>query len=204
MEQKVLYNSSDWLRSLKMKKNLKSMLGLNTVKAFIIVLLSLAIIGVVTLVVLASIANIQTVGMRTVPVANVSTGYVMNSTTPYVVDTTSNCLLTVSGINNGTGGDMVLGGNYSVSGCTVTALATAGDGYNNTVWFITGTFSDTAPLDTINENVSAGITSFFTNSTTYFALLGVVVIILIISLVVVVVNRFGGETMGSREVNPSL
>ena len=35
----------------------KSILGLNTVKAFIIVLLSLAIIGIVTLVVLGSIQN---------------------------------------------------------------------------------------------------------------------------------------------------
>ena len=41
------------LRSLKQK----SILGLNTVKAFIIVLLSLAIIGVVTLVVLGAISN---------------------------------------------------------------------------------------------------------------------------------------------------
>jgi len=42
----------------------KSILGLNTVKAFIIVLLSLSIIGVVTLVVLGAIqsANISTAG----------------------------------------------------------------------------------------------------------------------------------------------
>ena len=96
----------------------KGILGLNTVKAFIVVLLSLAIIAVVTLIVLGAISN-----------ANISPAG--------------------SAAANGTTG--------------------------------------------IINNVSAGIISFFTNASTYFALLGVVVIILIISLVVVVVNRFGGE-----------
>ena len=104
-----------------LKKRMKGILGLNTVKAFIVVLLSLAIIGIVTLIVLSAMQN-----------ANITTSNV------------------VSGQINATVG-----------------------------------------------NVSSGITSFFSNSGTFFALLGVVVIILIISLVVVVVNRFGGaETQG--------
>ena len=110
------------LRSL----NRKSILGLNTVKAFIVVLLSLAIIGIVTLVVLSAIQN-----------ANIVT-----------------------------------------SGSTVDNQTKA-----------------------ITNNVSGGISTFFGNAGTFFALLGVVVIILIISLVVVVVNRFGGSTM---EQSPSL
>src|SRR3990167_9687874 len=59
----------------------KSILGLNTVKAFIIVLLSLAIIGIVTLVVLGAIqnANINPAGSTNANatatiVGNVSTG----------------------------------------------------------------------------------------------------------------------------------
>jgi uncharacterized membrane protein YjgN (DUF898 family) len=100
-------------------KRMKGILGLNTVKAFIVVLLSLAIIAVVTLIVLGAILN-----------ANISPSG--------------------SAAANGT--------------------------------------------ETIISNVSTGITNFFGNSLTYFALLGVVVIILIISLVVVVVNRFGGST----------
>ena len=105
----------------------KSILGLNTVKAFIVVMLSLAIIAVVTLIVLGAILN-----------ANISPA---NS--------------------------------LAANGTTA-----------------------------IIANVSNGISSFFGNSSTYFALLGVVVIILIISLVVVVVNRFGGG-VGS-ETRPSL
>jgi hypothetical protein len=103
---------------LKSLTNKKAILGLNTVKAFIIVLLSLAIIGIVTLVILSAIQN--------------------------------------------------------------SSIAAPGSAaYNGT--------------SVIIQNVSTGMLSFFSNASTYFALLGVVVIILIISLVVVVVNRFGGE-----------
>lgn len=105
------------------KSKQKSILGLNTVKAFIVVLLSLAIIGTVTLIVLSAIQN-------------------------------SNIATTGSAAANGT--------------------------------------------DSIIVNVSNGITGFFGNATTFFALLGVVVIILIISLVVVVVNRFGGGAGGGE------
>ena len=102
------------MKSLMRKK--RSILGLNTVKAFIVVMLSLAIIGIVTLIVLGAISD-----------AN-----------------------------------------------------------------ITANTNVTQGTNAIINNVSQGIQAFFSNSVTYFALLGVVVIILIISLVVVVVNRFGG------------
>jgi len=115
------------MNSLKQRK--KSVLGLNTVKAFIVVLLSLAIIAIVTLIVLSAIQN-----------ANI-----------------------------------------------VTAGSVVANQINATV-----------------NNVSTGITSFFGNSSTFFALLGVVVIILIISLVVVVVNRFGGDSTGGTNQQPSL
>jgi len=108
---------------MNFKQKLKSILGLETVKAFIIVLLSLAIIGVVTLIVLGALQS-----------ANVSPT-----------------------------------GSYAANG-------TAG----------------------IVQNVSTGITSFYNNAPTFFALLAVVVIILIISLVVVVVNRFGGTASGGE------
>jgi len=58
----------------------KSILGLNTVKAFIVVLLSLAIIGIVTLVVLGAIqnSNIQTANSQG---ANWTTGIINNVST---------------------------------------------------------------------------------------------------------------------------
>ena len=62
-------------------KDKRGILGLNTVKAFIVVLLSLAIIGVVTLIVLGAIedANVASPGSNAANgtaniIANVSTG----------------------------------------------------------------------------------------------------------------------------------
>ncbi len=62
-------------------KKLRSILGLNTVKSFIVVMLSLAIIGVVTLIVLAAIAG-----------TNIATG----STNASVYGITNNVSLGIS------------------------------------------------------------------------------------------------------------
>ena len=181
-----------------MKKDYKSVLGLNTVKAFIVVMLSLAIIGVVTLVVLGAInssqLNIKT--DSTTLSVNTSTVKIMNFSTSYTVSTNSNCQLTISKISNSTSTTACATSDYTVSGCTITPLVSASTVCNNTIWYIAGQYKDTRSIDSVISNTSNGITSFFSNAGTYFALLGVVVIILIISLVVVVVNRFGGESSG--------
>ena len=72
-------------------KDKRGILGLNTVKAFIVVLLSLAIIGVVTLIVLGAIADANVASPGSVAangtnniIANVSTGitaFFTNATT---------------------------------------------------------------------------------------------------------------------------
>ena len=61
--------------------------------------------------------------------------------------------------------------------------------------FATGSqeYNDTAD---ITSNVSSGITSFFGNTGTIFAILVVVVIILAISIIIAVVSRFGGGRTG--------
>ena len=85
--------------------------------------------------------------------------------------------------------------NYTTSNCAIYySGATNNAGINNTVWTVSYNCAyRSSEMNSVTQNVSVGIISFFTNAGTYFALLGVVVIILIISLVVVVVNRFGGE-----------
>ncbi len=50
--------------------------------------------------------------------------------------------------------------------------------------------------DNILNNVTGGVSDFFSNTGTWMALLAVVVIILIISIVIFAVNRFGGRTGG--------
>lgn len=48
----------------------------------------------------------------------------------------------------------------------------------------------------IVANISDGLTDFFGNTTTIFAILVVVVIILAISIIIVAVSRFGGTRAG--------
>ena len=53
----------------------------------------------------------------------------------------------------------------------------------------------TTDTTSIFGNISGGVTSFFSNAGSWFALLAVVIIILIVSVVIVAVNRFGGSTV---------
>lgn len=46
------------------------------------------------------------------------------------------------------------------------------------------------------QNVSGGVTDFFSNAGTWFSLLAIVIIILIIAIVIFAVNRFGGNNGG--------
>jgi hypothetical protein len=168
---------------------------LNTVKSFIVVLLSLSIIAIVTLIVLGSIntATVSQLGqVNTVSKTN-ETSYMSNYIDLSIASYPS-ASCTVGTITNYTTQTIITSGNYTVSNCRIT-LNTNGVTVNSTNWNITwsGTYRDISGVNAITSNVSTGLIGFFTNAGTYFSLLGVVVIILIISLVVVVVNRFGGE-----------
>ena len=61
----------------------------------------------------------------------------------------------------------------------------------------TSVISDDTDATHVIGNGSEGIVDFFSNTTTWLALLGVVVIILIISIVIAVVNKFGSGSGGS-------
>jgi hypothetical protein len=193
-----------------LKKRIRSILGLNTVKAFIVVLLSLAIIAIVTIIILGALSS-----SNALPQLN---GNVINETTAFInqtVDTlnvlnnasfsgVTNCAVTIA--YNSSSNLIIAPGNYTVNSGACTWTNATAVVWNNTL--VSYTFSYNSVLDnqanSIGGNVSGGITSFFTNSSTFFALLGVVVIILIISLVVVVVNRFGGGESSGTAQNPSL
>jgi len=184
-----------------MIQNKKSILGLNTVKAFIVVLLSLAIIGIVTLVVMSSLNtdSVRTAGALTVTtlitnetVTAVDSGVAKTLAYGTNPDYT-NVVCTIISANNKTSAHLVNSTERTNTNCAIKSAGTYF--YNNTDWYVTytATYKDGSKVSGIANNVSSGISSFFGNAGTYFALLGVVVIILIISLVVVVVNRFGGE-----------
>jgi hypothetical protein len=188
-----------------MKQKTKSILGLNTVKAFIIVLLSLAIIAVVTLVVLGAIQNANIIASATGSATNEKTSSVIKDA-PVNLGVLSlgytNPVCSVSSVVNSTSNTPIGAVNYSLSsnGCAIAWLNTTSPttgGLNNSYWNVTYSYTyNSAGQNGVNGivgNTSSGMIAFFTNAGTYFSLLGVVVIILIISLVVVVVNRFGGE-----------
>ena len=182
---------------MKFKQTKKSVLGLTTVKAFIIVLLALAIIGIVSIVILGFFSTSTFVAQSGV----ITSAGIANETLTTVTETGENLAVanynsvscTINQVINGS--NTIIGtGNRTVSNCN---LASSGTGkLNNTNWLVTYsyTYRSDNGASGIGNNVSNGIVSFFSNASTYFSLLGVVVIILIISLVVVVVNRFGGES----------
>jgi hypothetical protein len=190
----------------------KSILGLNTVKAFVIAMLSLAIIGIISLVVLGSFSSTSLISQVGIPLSGtssnestvtaVSEGGVILSKGYY-----NSPICTVTQCVNATSGTVIPTVNYTATSCTVKWAGAELDaiGSNNSVWKCSYSWSykDSSGIDSVTKNTSAGLIGFFGNSVTFFALLGVVVIILIISLVVVVVNRFGGEsTSSSGEVSP--
>jgi L-asparagine transporter-like permease len=50
------------------------------------------------------------------------------------------------------------------------------------------------------NNITGGVSDFFSNTGTWFSLLAIVVIILIIAIVIFAVNRFGGGSVsGDRD-----
>jgi hypothetical protein len=184
-----------------MRKRVKGILGLNTVKAFIVVLLALAIIAVVTLIVLGQLASESLISQVGVTVSNSTYNITLTS-----MNETAQDILAYSAYNspactnhlvtNSSDGELLTSGNYTLTnnGCSIASSADAGV-WNNTIVNVSYDFSYRRrdQIGNVVQNTSTGITSFFGNSITYFALLGVVVIILIISLVVVVVNKFGGS-----------
>ena len=189
-------------------KKYKSILGLNTVKAFIVVMLSLAIIAVVTLIVLGNLVTdtlVKTGGLKTIS-TNLNESHLMNGTSPGYIDLDDSGEVDVTcdlDLVTTEAYYVIDSGNYTQSNCRISNTTST---FQEENWLISyvSEYNRRDQLNAVSDNVSTGIISFFANATTYFALLGVVVIILIISLVVVVVNRFGGATGGGTGENPSL
>jgi hypothetical protein len=189
-----------------MKQTKKGILGLNTIKTFIVVMLALAIVAVVALVILGSFNTTSFISQTGVKytgtytnetlqsVVNADGAYTLIGSYPNVAQTCS-----VTACRNASNGAAIATANWTATNCLVKYTNTSTDvgGFINVLWKCDYTYSynDGRQAAGIISNVSSGVSGFFGNSTTFFSLLGVVVIILIISLVVVVVNRFGGQTM---------
>ena len=194
-----------------MKKNYKSVLGLNTVKAFIVVMLALAIISVVTLIILGTLSSDSLVSQ----VGRTMSGTTVNETLTTVTHSGEDISVydEVSAVCsnliviNSSSSTAIPATNFTQTNCNLAFKTGQANvyGFNNSDWKVTYDYSykNRDEINGVTDNVSTGIVGFFGNVNTFFALLGIVVIILIISLVVVVVNRFGGGS-ASGDNRPSL
>jgi len=184
----------------------RGVVGLDLAKAFLLILVLIAVIGFVTIV---AVSVLDEAADTMLPIENVS---VANET---LTDVTSDSIDTLSAINkvkdpdcvwwicsNTTSKEEIDLNNYTLFGkgnCSIIYAGKAGDAYNNSNWdcqynyvYVRGEAHDVA------GNVTTGISDFFADTGTWLTLLSVVVIILIIGIVIIAVGRFGGGVAGRR------
>lgn len=182
-------------------KNTKGQVGLDTAKVVMLALLVLAVFSFVALIVWSSLGN------TTIAKTSSGTISIVNETVTSVnelgdllptADSQVDCAATVSTAINSTSGTVIPASNFTVSGCTISFNSGQGNsqGFNNSNWNVTYGFTFNQ-YGNIENNLTRGTASFFSNATTWFALLGVVIIILIIAIVIFAVNRFGSSGSGS-------
>ena len=187
----------------------KGVLGLETAKAFLVLLMIVAIIVVAGIILMSelstnSLADVQQATVHITNASTESTAVCGNTTACYVDGTRAldNCVLTVTQIHNATTtADFPAStANYSVSGCQLTGTPASTEWLEG-VWRVTGYYDHTSDegIENTMQNVSGGFRDFFDNASAWFSLLAIVVIIMIIAIVIITVNRFGSGESGLRE-----
>ena len=170
-------------------------MGIGVAKAFLIVLLTVVIIGTVSLIVLNSLEDAtDSTETLSASVANETGGYI--NTTGYTLDNADArgfSSVAVTEVLNNTGGEFIEPGNYSISAAGVLTSATVVN-YSDVNISYTYNYIVGNEIESTVNNASGGIAEFFTNTTTWLALLSIIIIILIISMVILVVNRFGSDS----------
>ena len=183
-------------------------MALNVVKAVVITLLILAVIGIAIMITLPELRDVtESIDSVTVGLVNDTTDTPVNETGTYVTGTRGlrSCTLTLSIATNATGTpeDVITAANYTVTGCLITYSSPVSSVtmFNNSLWNITGSYeyADSGSYY-ITENISVAIGDFFTNSGTILAILIVVVIILAIAIIIAVVSRFGSGSGGGGNI----
>jgi len=196
------------------RRDKRGVLGLDTVKVFVIGILVIAImvitmfLAITTLETAAEVADKGTIlyvgNQSTTSVLNES-GTLLNNPTLFSYRKPICSVITVTFPVNGT---IVPSTNYTTNssiygtGCYLYLVSGASIAYNNSLFNVTYTnnYDNPGPYYIVN-NITAGSTSFFNQTPTFFVLLGVVVLILIIGIVIVAVSRFGiggGSAFGRK------
>lgn len=174
----------------KTMKNKRGVMGLDSAKSFILVLMVLGIIGFASLITFSNLSGTSvasdfagTVTNETGGFLNVS-GYTLGKAGVAGFNTPA-----ITQARNTSSGAVIGAGNYSVSSTGVVTNSTS-TVYTSVEFDYTYKYNG---FDSIESNISNGTTSFFSNAGTWFALIAVVVIILIVTVVIFAVNRFGGS-----------
>jgi len=181
--------------------NDKGQIGLDLVKTIAVSLLVVSVLVVAGFLMLTSLTDVaedidtgtaQPVDetLTTVSTANENLLY-------YTYKRNSVCTNHI--FSNATDGTVITSPNYTTysDGCQVAYTGSVDGVYNNTDWNVTYnvTYSEKSVFD-ISGNLTSGLTDFFSNTGTIFAILVVVVIVLAIIIIIAVVSRVGGSGGG--------
>ena len=184
----------------------KGILGLDTVKAVIMIILVLAILLIASLLALTTLqTTTESIDVKSGNAINESVSSTVNETGATFANLLRNkaCGTVTNVLNQSTASNVSLtSGNYTQTGCTILFSGGAEDGLNinNTVWRVTYTYTYNTPyVAGVVDNISSGGTTFFGYVPTFFILLAVVVLILIIAIVIIAVSRFSGGSSLERE-----
>ena len=183
---------------------------MNVVKTSMIAFLVLAVIGITIVLSLTELRDVtekidQTSGVLT----TVATSTVVNTSGgAFPTGLTANtraCSLSVTTFFNSTNPAITYNaGNFTITGCSIGTTATAEAGIDGFTVSMNGTFTNAnADVNDLTRNVTSGVTKFFDDTGTIFAILIVIVIILSIAIIIGVVSRFGGGDGASGSASGS-
>ena len=170
--------------------------------AFVIAILVLIVIGI--LIVIVTNAMVDSAG-RTTPDTLVE---LFNETitltdagneTSVVTDSRTSIVFTSVTITNATNttSPSLTVANFTIADGILTGSLTSE--FNGSLVNISAiaNFDRPSIADNIGNNATSGVAEFFTNASTWFALLSVIVIILIVGVAIVVIRRFGKDGDGT-------
>jgi uncharacterized membrane protein len=180
-------------------KNKQGQLGMGTVKVVMIGFLILSVLAVAITLSMVELRDVtEKIDQSTGTLTNVTLSSVVNATGGFPTGITSDtraCSLTITEVYNATNKSITYNtGNFTTDGCLIKTTGTGlTAGIINHPINVTGTFSNANPdTNDLTTNVTSGITGFFDDTSTIFAILIVIVIILAIAIIISVVGRFGG------------
>lgn len=182
----------------KQKINRKGQVGLETGRVVMLSVFFLVIVGFVLVILLGNLTRTPVaVNSGILSPQSETITSVAQTLRPFATATLVDCSASVSSVVNATSGTTIPATNFTVTACAISFNAGQGNvqGFNNSNWIVnyTGTFNS---FGVVNSNVTGATAGFFSNSTTWFSLLGVVIVILIVTLVIFAVQRFGNRNQG--------